>query len=254
MAGDQKSQPLSAVILAAGMGTRLRDITDDRPKGLLEIDGCPLVKSSLHCLIRNGIEEIIIVNGYKKEMYKQLLKDEFPNISYVTNKDYSVTGSMHSLFLAKDKIKNDFILLESDLLYEQRAISILREKLHNTILLSAATHSGDEVYVYGQCGVVRKISKEKLSFDCQGELVGISRINFDLFEKMCRYYWNEVRFPSDFHYEDCISGLSQAESINYFTVDGLAWTEIDTSDQYQRALDLVYPQIFKNNQQYQHPN
>ena len=251
MADHRKPQKLSAVILAAGMGTRLRDVVGDRPKGLLEIDGYPLIRSSLDCLEQNGIRDVVMVTGYKEELYRRQLRDEYPNIVYVTNEDYSITGSMHSLFLARERIRGSFILLESDLLYERRAISILKEKRNSTVLISGSTHSGDEVHIYGDSGNIQRITKETLDdLTIQGELVGISRISQELYEEMCAYYRSEVQFPSDFHYEDCISGLSKTRRIEYFKVEDLAWTEIDDPGHYRRALELVSPQIRKNDLHY----
>ena len=246
-----QTQKLSAVVLAAGMGTRLKDIIDDRPKGLLEIGGDPLIKFSLDCLQQNGIDDVVMVTGYKEEQYKQFLHDKYPNIAYVTNEDYSVTGSMHSLFLAQKYVRGSFVLLESDLLYERRAISILKNRKDSTVLISGPTYFGDEVYIYGDSGIIRKITKKTVdSLKLQGELVGISKISLSLYEKMCAYYQSEIPFPSDFHYEDCISGLSKRLTINYCKVEDLAWTEIDDPTHYHRAVESVYPRILKHNLRY----
>ncbi len=237
----------TAVILAAGMGRRLRKVIDDKPKGLLAIDGKELIMRSLDCLKDHGITDIIMVLGYLREKYIQTLKEQFPNIRYVQNADYAETGSMHSLFLAKELIKSEFLLLESDLLYEDRCISsLLEDPGDEAVLISGATHSGDEVYVHGESGLINYIAKQVHSeFISQGELVGISKLSTDLFEKMCDYYCGEIPFPSDFHYEDCISALSTRMSIRYLKIEDIVWTEIDDPSHYQRALDLIYPKILE---------
>lgn len=237
----------TAVILAAGMGQRLRGVIDDKPKGLLAIDGKELILRSLDCLIDHGITEIIMVLGYLREKYIQTLKEAYPDIRYVQNADYAETGSMHSLFLSKELITSDFLLLESDLLYEDRCLSsLLEDPGDEAVLISGATQSGDEVYVHGESGLINHISKQKHpEFISQGELVGISKLSRDLFEKLCDYYSREISFPSDFHYEDCISALSSRMPIRYLKIDDIIWTEIDNASHFQRALELIYPKIIK---------
>ena len=61
---------------------------------------------------------------------------------------------------------------------------------------------------------------------------------------MCNYYRKEIKFPSNFHYEDCLSDLAQkGEVVPYHLVEDLLWTEIDDSSHYQRALESIYPKV-----------
>jgi len=237
----------TAVILAAGMGSRLRDIIADKPKGLLVIDGKELIKRSLECLADHGITRIVMVLGYLRETYIEALKTEFPQIRYLFNADFNQTGSMHSLFLARDQIREPFLLLESDLLYEARCISsLLEDPGDEAVLISGKTGSGDEVYVHGGAGLINYIAKTQHSdFISQGELVGISKISPALFRKMCEYYTSEVPFPSNFHYEDCISAVCSRIPVRYLKVEDIIWTEIDDPSHYRRALNLIYPRILE---------
>jgi len=252
MSLKNQTESIPAVILAAGMGVRLRNVVGEVPKGLLEINGQTLISRSLECLKSYGVNQFIMVTGYEEEKYYEALKPHYPDMTFISNDDYAITGSMHSLLLAADHIQSDFLLLESDLLYESRTISTLLQQKRSTVLISGATKSGDEVYIYGKSDNIEKITKEKLaSLTLQGELVGVSRISHNLFKKMCDYYQQQIKFPSNFHYEDCISDLSKNSIINYFKVDDLVWTEIDDQHHYNRALDIIYPRIEANNQKYQ---
>ncbi len=244
----RKEEIQTAVILAAGMGTRLKGMIGDQPKGLMKIGEKEIIRESLERILKGGIAKIVMVTGYQQEKYRQALKDEFPLIEYVQNPDYSTTGSMHSLFLAREKIGSDFLLLESDLLYEDRCISSLVEiEEKDVVLLSGSTNSGDEVYVHGDHGKIKLISKERNnSIPVQGELVGISKISLTLLETMCGYYQREISFSTDFHYEDCLSDLSRNHSINYHKIDDIVWTEIDDLFHYERAKKDIYPRIQNN--------
>jgi len=235
----------SAVILAAGMGTRLRDVLDDRPKGLLKIGDREIIRRSLDAILRHGLEEIILVTGYRQEEYHRALSRDYPMIRFVENKDFAVTGSMHSFFLASEVISTDFLLLESDLLYEDRCLStLLGCAAEDVILLSCTTHSVDEVYVYGADHRIQRISKNRLpGLTCQGELVGISRISRSLCWKMREYYQHQSAVSRTCHYEDCLSDLASTTAIPYHQVEDLVWTEIDDPSHYQRALTVIYPKI-----------
>ena len=100
----------TAVILAAGMGIRLRNVTGILPKGLLEIGGKSLISRSLESLKNEGIDRAIIVTGFQESHYHEHLKQQTisPKLEFVHSKQFAQTGSMHSLFLAKNFLKEDF--------------------------------------------------------------------------------------------------------------------------------------------------
>ena len=238
----------SAIILAAGMGTRLRDVIDDRPKGLLKVGSRELIKESLDRLIRGGIRDIIIVTGYRSELYKTALSSEYPQVRFLRNDEFEISGSMHSLFQAKNSVKSGFLLLESDLLYEDRCITELVQSDKETeILISGETGSGDEVYVYGNADSkrVERINKNPVDYlSCQGELVGISKLSAAFFKILCHYYEENISSLKNSHYEECISDLSASHEVNFLKIPDIIWTEIDDSSHYRRAKELIYPRIY----------
>ena len=86
---------IDAVILAAGLGNRIIEISKDIPKGFIEINGNSLIHRSIRLLKKSGIENIFIVTGYKKEFFENLSED-FENIFTVNNSDYKTTWSFGS--------------------------------------------------------------------------------------------------------------------------------------------------------------
>ena len=83
-----------AVILAAGMATRLRPLTDDRPKCLLQVGTKTLLARTIDALVENAISELVIVTGYRGEMIRQAVEAAYPalNVHYIDNADYRTTG------------------------------------------------------------------------------------------------------------------------------------------------------------------
>ncbi|MCZ6546479.1 MAG: NTP transferase domain-containing protein, partial [Chloroflexi bacterium] len=118
-----------AVILAAGKGERLRPLTDALPKCLVELNGEPLLLRSLRSLARQGIREVVIVVGYKAELIRLRVGDQFEGMSvtYVDAPDYASTNNIRSLWDARAALDCDLLLLEADLVFDDEVIaSVLR--------------------------------------------------------------------------------------------------------------------------------
>ncbi|MCH5142255.1 MAG: aminotransferase class I/II-fold pyridoxal phosphate-dependent enzyme [Clostridiales bacterium] len=129
---------MRAVILAAGMGKRLKDLTQDNTKCMVKVNGVTLIERTLRQLDRLNLSEIVIVVGYKKEGLKKFistLKTATP-IKFIENNVYDRTNNIYSLYLAKDELlKEDVLLLESDLIYEDSVLKCLIEDERETLAL-----------------------------------------------------------------------------------------------------------------------
>lgn len=236
-----------AVILAAGMGTRLRDAHSGLPKGFIELQGRPIIESSLARLERAGISDVVIVTGYEAEHYEQLALRFDGLVRTVHNPDYENSGSMYSLYCARDAVDDDFLLLESDLVYESRALDVLiNHEMPDAVLLSGATHAGDEVYVETADGLLVAMSKDPQSLDtaAAGELVGISKISRGLFAIMKHLASEAFKASLFYDYEtDCLVEAARKWDIACPVVADLAWGEIDDPAHLQRVLNEVLPRL-----------
>jgi choline kinase len=241
----------SAVILAAGMGTRLKGEAGDRPKGFLQFGEQPIIEESIQCLTGAGIRDIVIVTGHGSEFYDALAADRDGLVRTVHNAAFAESGSMYSLACAKDLVKGSFLLLESDLIYEPRALSeLLAVPDEDAILLSGPTDAGDEVFVATLDGHLVDMSKDREALLANrgaritGELVGISRISQPLFEIMLRLAGKVFESSLMYDYEtDCLVAAARERDIACPLVPDLAWAEIDDPDHLRRAREDVYPEI-----------
>jgi len=239
-----------AVILAAGMGTRLRSSHSGMPKGFLALGEQPIIEESIARLRQAGIGRIIIVTGYYSDFYEELAAAN-SDISTVHNDKFADSGSMYSLWCARDRIDEGFLLLESDLVYEQRALTVLQEGSVDAVLLSGPTNAGDEVYVEtegdGPVGHLYNMSKDAdaLGADPSGELVGISRISPELFRYMREYA--EMEFHADnlhvSYEEDALVHAGRQMHVPCPVVADLLWGEIDDASHLERVREMVYPAI-----------
>jgi 2-aminoethylphosphonate-pyruvate transaminase len=234
---------MKAVILAAGMGTRLRE-HHQLPKGFLVIDEKPIIQESIQILRMHGIQEILIVTGYGAEHYEQLTVYD-KRITTVKNDIYAESGSLYSLYCARDWIDSDFLLLESDIVYEACAIPLLcAAPKDNVILVSGATHSNDEIYVEAQHRRLINMSKDKtqlISRDVLGEFVGINKISLNAYRQLINLIEPEQTILRSGNYEeDGLVRLAQQTPINCLLIQDLLWGEIDNIEHLTRVKQLYH--------------
>ncbi len=227
-----------AVILAAGMGVRLKELNRGIPKGFISLaDNIPIIEHSIEALLACGITDIIIVTGFMDEHYENL-RSRYPQIKTVRNEKYSETGTMYSLWCARKLLNTDFILLESDLIFETRAIrELLESPVKNLLLITGKTEAGDEVYVAADGDRVKQISKDKTVLgSIVGEFIGVSRLSYDFYLKLIRTA--EETFESDLmvSYDmDCFVTVADKTPLGFLKIENLLWAEIDDALQLKRA-------------------
>ena len=234
-----------AVILAGGMGSRLRTRTKNHPKGFIKIGNISIIEQSILKLIEAGIETIIIGTGYLSDQYDRL-SIKYPQIQCVRNNDYKHTSSMFTLYNLKDHVSEDFLLLESDLIYEKKALRILiKHKEPDVILASEFTHSNDEVFIEtDENNLLVKMSKNSRNLkDFHSELTGMTKISIETFKVMCDFA--ESAFPENkqLDYESALVSISSQRNIYVHKLQDFVWCEIDNEDHLLRAEKYIYPMI-----------
>jgi len=233
----------TAVILAAGLGSRLKKKTKLKPKGFLEIEGVSLIQRSVDNLLACDIEKIYIGTGYLSEVYEEFALD-YPQIETIKSDKYEKTSSMYTLYNMRDKLKDGFLLLESDLLYEINALDyLLKDKTEDIILASGKTNSNDEVYIDADksCNLVAMSKKkEELNF-IYGELVGVSKISQDRYKMMCDAFKNQDNPKIDYEY--IMARISKTKPFFVKKIENLIWCEIDDENHLERAITKILPNI-----------
>ena len=232
----------TAVILAAGMGIRLHERGRTMPKGFLDLGRGPIVEESIEKLLRSGIGRIVIVTGHCREHYEELARRHPGVIELVHNPRYAESGTMYSLACAREKIAADFLLLESDLIYERRALeTLLEHPSPDAVLLSGFTQASDEVFVETRAGMLVAMSKvrSRLGSEVHGELVGISKISSALYERMLEIADEAFARDLRFTYEmDCLVAAAAGRPIPCPLLADLVWGEIDYEQHLERAFRI----------------
>ncbi|MEE3326559.1 MAG: phosphocholine cytidylyltransferase family protein [Myxococcota bacterium] len=239
------AKPLAAVILAAGMGTRLRGLFSDLPKGFVQIGEETLIERSLRLLGEHGIRRVLIVAGHLGDAYHDLAKAR-PEIRIIDNPAYAETGSMASLALALEEMDEDFLLLESDLFYEARALRALLEgDVPDVLLASGPTGATDEVWIESDKGRLTAMSKDpKELAEVSGELVGIMRVSTPLAGEWLAAYQDFVREHGHGRMAYETEGLVEVAGnrpVEVRLVPDLLWGEVDYEHHYLRVRDEIEP-------------
>lgn len=114
----------TALLLAAGTGTRLRPLTRNAPKCLTEVGGRPILGRLIHTLRAKGINRLVVVLGHQGDQIRRFLRHKAGDmrVDYVVNPDYRTTNNLYSLWLARQQIQEPFLLVESDLVFEARML------------------------------------------------------------------------------------------------------------------------------------
>lgn len=225
-----------AVILAAG-----RTLDFDKPIGFLEIEDFTLIERAINLLFNENIESIIIVTGYKHEYFDTLSKDN--RIKIIYNDRYKWTGTMYSLSLAKDLISGDFLLVENDLIFEERTLNYLVDNGNrDCILVTNETGSGDEAFIEINNGFIYKISKDIHQLNrIDGEMIGLSKISFEVFKLMLEEF--KTNKNPYLNYEYLLMDIGRNYNIGYTKIDDLVWAEIDNLNQYNHVKSNIFPRM-----------
>lgn len=180
---------MQAIILAAGLAKRLRPLTDHTPKCLLKAGGKTLLEMTINNILKNGINEFVMVTGYRENMIKEFIGKNYPglNITYLTNSGYENNNNSYSLWMTKDYITGSSILLDSDILFDFRIISKLLESPHPDCLAVNTNHTlGEEEIkiIIDSTNKIKHIGKHLNPQECYGESIGIEKFSNGFFKKM----------------------------------------------------------------------
>ena len=169
---------MDVIILAAGQATRLRPLTDDRPKCLLEVGGRPIISRAVALLLERGLGRITVVDGYLGDLIRASLLAEFPGVDFrfIRNADYATTNNAWSLHLAAGLAPGPFMLLDADIVFAGGVLDLLlAHPAANRLALRSQGGIGEEemkVALDAQ-GRVRALGKELEPSAAAGESVGI---------------------------------------------------------------------------------
>lgn len=234
---------MKAIIMAAGIGSRLENISGNRPKCLIEMDGISLISRSVSLLAAQGITDITVITGYKSELVQQELQKR---VSYLRNPYFEVTNSIASLWLAKELLHDDLILMNADLYYETAVLDTALAQSGNAVMLSDSTRIIDADFRFGVDGDrILKTGNQLTDLETDCEYVGIVRIDKRFVERF-RLRLEQMIKSGDFRnwWEGVLySFIDEGVAITHKDVEGAFWSEVDNLEDYNRLSSWIsHPQ------------
>jgi glucose-1-phosphate thymidylyltransferase len=119
---------MKAVVLAAGEGTRLRPLTEDKPKGMVEVDGKPILTHCFEQMAALGADELVVVVGYMKEAIISHYGDEFAGMPITYTHQREQDGLAHALLTAEEHVDDDFMLILGDNIFDANLEDVVRRQ------------------------------------------------------------------------------------------------------------------------------
>jgi choline kinase len=234
---------MQAIILAAGLSKRLRPLTDTTPKCLLKIGDKTILEMTINNILKNSIDNFVMVTGYRENMIKEFIGNKYPglHIKYLTNPDYENNNNSYSLWMTKEHITGDCILLDSDILFDYRIISKLLASEHSNCLAVNCTHKlGEEEIkvIVDSANKIQHIGKDPDPSKSKGESIGIERFSHDFFKKLGEILDRKILKEQNVNEFYEVSFQEQIEKGNgIFAVDVSEYKsmEIDTPADLNRA-------------------
>ena len=243
---------MKAIIVAAGPGSRLNPLTNERPKCLLQVGGKTILERALEALRENEINRIAVVRGY----YSQLI--DYPNITYYENPNYRDNNILRSLFYAEREMDDDFIFSYSDIIFSSEIVAKLIEceaEIAVTVDTNWLQHyEGRDLHPISEAELVKfendrivKIGKQVVHPDeTHGEFIGLAKFTKSGAEAMRTAYHRiaEERPTAPFQHAAFLEKAYMTDMLQELVDNGSlvqssdiegGWMEIDTPQDLERA-------------------
>ena len=163
---------MQAIILAAGMGRRLGDLTRNNTKCMVKVNGTALIDRLLTQLSRLTLQRVVIVVGYEGQKLKDYIGqryDDVLHIEYVNNPVYDKTNNIYSLALAKEQLQeDDTLLIESDLIFDEDMFRLILDDPYPNLALVAKYQTwmdGTMVCIDEDCNIVNFVPKKAFKYE-----------------------------------------------------------------------------------------
>ena len=248
-----------AVILAAGMGSRLMPLTKDIPKPLLKINEITLLERMIKNCINQDISYFIVVTGYNKDkvtVFCDELEEEYNiEIKTVFNEKYDLTNTSVSTYLAsrfiEENMQDDFILINGDNVVDPEIIARIAASENTGMIIDNFKELNEESFkliIDDESfneektianGKINSIGKGLDISSSSGEFIGISKVIIDDVAEFNRILERLIEENAQNYYDYAYKDLSEIKTINFVLTNGLEWTEIDDHADWEKAQILV---------------
>jgi L-glutamine-phosphate cytidylyltransferase len=234
---------MKALILAAGVGSRLRPLTDLIPKCMVRVNNKRIIDFQLDAIRKAEISEVIIVTGYMSEILVEYVSSNYTDlkITFINNEKFESTNNMFSFYLAQDLLKNEeFISMNADVAIEDSIISGLKNSsVLNAIGIDNKSYSEESMKITMNTEKkISSISKSITNSDSNGCSIDIYKFSVDASNKMFNII-NEYINKNDLNQwtEVALNQLLDKVDFLPYDIDGKVWFEIDSKEDLKEAAE-----------------
>lgn len=234
---------MKAVILAAGIGNRLKPVTEKMPKSLISICGKTILERTLDSLAGFGIEEISLVVGHRKDMIAGFVRSRYKGrpFRFIDNPDYEL-GSIVSLWVAREEFSgDDALLMDADVIFEREILArLIRSKNANCFLVDKDfKETGEEMKIAALNKRVVQIARElSREHDETGEGVGFCKISAAFHGEFLKALEKKICLNRACDYEMALDDFVRRAPAGFEDITGLKWTEVDFPEDIKKAESL----------------
>ena len=241
---------MKAVILAAGIASRLRPLTDNTPKCLLKVGEKNILELTIDNIIANNIDDVIIVTGYLEEKINNFVSNKYPglNATFIYNEVYGSTNNIYSLWLTKESLWGDeMLLMDSDIIFDKEIIAkLLASGYESCLALKRHDVQDEEIKVkVDENERVLEIGKEVKLQEAMGESIGIEKFGVATLKQLFTILERKIVVEKKVNqfYEAAFQELAD-KGANIYTVDTTDYIclEIDTADDLELARIMLLNQ------------
>lgn len=247
----KKIKKISAILLLAGFGKRIANITA-KPKCLLEINNESILSRNLNIFRRLKIKNVTLVLGFKEKLIKKELANfkKYFNFNYAYNKNYKKFGNSYSLLIGLKKTEGKTIIFDGDLVYEEKILKrFLYDENKSSFLIGENSINDIECAkaLVDENGFVRKtvdkrlIEKDELKkYKFIGEAIGVIKVTNKIRKLMIEELNKFLKIKKNLilNWEHFMNEFLKINKINYSKTLNSKWIEIDTSDDYLEAISI----------------
>ena len=244
---------MKAIILAAGMASRLRPLTLTTPKCLLKVGQRTLLQRSMDALIGNGVSEFVIVTGYLHEQIEDFVRENYGesiSVTFIHNEVYETTNNIYSLWLARPEAEGQSVLLlDSDLLYDPRIVGRVLADGHANVLTLIRHELGEEEMkvVTDAAGAITEISKTCCPEDAVGESLGIELMGPDYTRALYAELdgmMNAEHLENKFYELAFLRLIAKGQTFSVLDVTDLFSCELDTVEDFENAKERIPEELY----------
>ena len=233
------------------MAKRLRPLTDEKPKCLLDVGGKTLLQRTVDAMISAGVKEFVVVTGYRAEMIREFLTVNYQLsiINYIDNVDFEHNNNIFSLWLAMQKLHGqEVLLMDSDILCDPEAVRRVARKTNPALAMQQHELGEEEMkIVVDEAGRITEISKTCSPADAIGESVGIEKMTpaytEAIYQELRKMILDEGQI--DIFYERAFERLiPQGHTFEVVDTTDLFSYELDTPEDLEKASAALPKELY----------